>query len=266
MSLTINLNDSLIYNDPEKTTIVGYYDYNSIKRDDRIVRLRDTIRKAGGYLRATFTGSKDSFRREETDLDNILLYNMRLATSGFQVISLLKIIESDRKITLYQYDIRDNCLLNNELESIKGAFPIDANIDGSNQEERRFGVTVFFYNKFRKWLNGHREIKHFPDSHLELIIEYRGSHSLSESSFIKHAVDGIISAMQRCDEDPERLRNYMIETCDPQLCIFNGDNVIRIHENKVIWNPQDHLVYKLVVIKNPELECYLRIRIRAFNN
>ena len=243
-------------------------DYDKDKKKDIRWPLRDAvkaIRTKTGVLKAVYNGSPFNLV-QEPDIDNILLYNMRLATSGFQVISLLKIIESDRKITLYQYDIRDNCLLNNELESIKGAFPIDANIDGSNQEERRFGVTVFFYNKFRKWLNGHREIKHFPDSHLELIIEYRGSHSLSESSFIKHAVDGIISAMQRCDEDPERLRNYKIETCDPQLCIFNGDNVIRIHENKVIWNPQDHLVYKLVVIKNPGLECYLRIRIRAFNN
>ena len=261
MSLTINLNDRSIYENPEKATIIGYNDYNRIRDDPRIKSFLASIKEQanGHHLKATFTGSYNAFRSPKTDLDNFLLYNMRLSTSGFQSITLEKIIIPNATDIKYEY------FINNEQEELVGEYSIVAEINGI--EYRGTNVTVFFYNKFREWLcerNG--SIQSFNASPIELIIEYNGPHTLSESSFLKHAVDGIVSAMQRCNLNSEELNPRNVYPIDTDLSILNGDNVISIRNERVNWHPQDHLVYKLVVIKNPGLECYLRIRIRAFNN
>ena len=272
MSVTIKVNGTILKTFDSSERGYRYFSYKEMQ-NNRVIRiaLQSNINlergKNKGVLEAIFYGSENAFNGrmpDEPDLDNILLYNMDLSTSKFQIICLEKRIEPNRTDTLYEYNVKDSSV-EDVLQKLGNDYTINAEIDGDSQEERRLGVTVFFYNQFRKWLTTNKCNTSFGSSSFELVIEYNGHHSLSESSFIKHAVDGTVSAMQKCDFNRiEELKLKHVDPGKPELAILDGENVISFgRNNNVNWHPQDHLISKLVVIKNPNLEHYLRIRVKA---
>lgn len=266
MSVTIKVNGIKTFDSSERG--YRYFSYSEIKnnkptRNELQTKINEERGENKGLLEAIFYGSENAFNGRKPDIDNILLYNMGLSTKSFQIICLEKKIEQNRD-TLYEYNVKDSSV-EDVLQKLGNDYTINAEIDGDSQEERRLGVTVFFYNQFRKWLTTNKCNTSFGSSSFELVIEYNGHHSLSESSFIKHAVDGTVSAMQSCDiYNIEELNQKHVFPIDPEFDILDGENVISIGiNNNVNWHPQDHLISKLVVIKNPKLEHYLRIRVKA---
>ncbi|MBQ3831208.1 MAG: hypothetical protein II813_09880 [Spirochaetales bacterium] len=272
MSVTIKVNGTILKTFDSSERGNRYFSYSEIKknkptRNELQTKINEERGENKGLLEAIFYGSENAFNGrmpDEPDLDNILLYNMDLSTSIFDIIYLEKKIDSNRTDTLYEYNVKDSSV-EDVLQKLGNDYTINAEIDGDSQEERCLGVTIFFYNKFREWLTTSKINTSFGDSPFELVIEYNGHHSLSESSFIKHAVDGTVSAMQKCDFNRiEELKLKHVDPGKPELAILDGENVISIgRNNNVNWHPQDHLISKLVVIKNPRLKHYLRIRVKA---
>ncbi len=267
MSVIIKVNGMETFFSREREN--RYFSYNEMQnnrdiRNDLKSNINQERGENKGVLEAIFYGSENAFNGRNPDIDNILLYNMGLSTKSFQIICLEKKIEQNRD-TLYEYNVKDSSV-EDVLQKLGNDYTINADIDGNSKEERCLGVTIFFYNKFREWLTTSKINTSFGNSPFELVIEYNGHHSLSESSFIKHAVDGTVSAMQSCDRNLfEELERHNVCPKVPELAILDGENVICINEmtNRVNWHPQDHLIKKLVVIKNPNLEHYMRIRIKA---
>lgn len=267
MSVTIKVNGTILNTFDLRNRYFSYNEMQNIREIRNALQLNINLErgKNKGVLEAIFYGSENAFNGRNPDIDNILLYNMGLSTKSFQIIYLEKRIEQNRRTdTLYEYNVI-NSSVKDVLRTLGNDYTINAEIDGDSQEERILGVTRFFYNKFREWLTTSKINTSFGDSPFELVIEYKGYHSLSESSFIKHAVDGTVSAMQRCDiYSIEELNQKHVFPIDPEFAILDGENVISIgRNNNVNWHPQDHLISKLVVIKNPGLEHYLRIRVKA---
>lgn len=223
---------------PDRNKFFSYQGNGGIDINDRSW-LKDELAMCNSatLLEAVFSGSRYSFNRIEPDLDNILLYNMGISTRSYKAVVLEKDISQEKnQPIIYKYSTFEKDLEISESDNNYLIKTCSLNIENRSVES--------FYRAFRGWLIKKAKTidvvslrDEFSNKRLELVIEYNGRYSLSESSFIKPAVDGIISALQT--------DNTEFGFPNTDLCILTGNSA----KNERGWSPMDDLVNKLVVVK-----------------
>ena len=219
------------------------------------------------YLYACYTGRDDN----GADLDNVLLYNTGLKTNFFRGIILERNRESDGSGIDYEYDFQTkeefySCL--NKRIVPDREYLIDTGfLDLKNEPAAEGGKVVHFYNLFRKWLcdSPTERIKdmgnNLQNKDFEMVIHYNGPSDFSESGFIKRIIDGVVSAMEAFNP---KQGHRVIDGIDPIICpevsVLNSENHYTL--NGKGWNPQDHLLRRLVLIKGNPHDKSVRIMIR----
>lgn len=242
----------------EKEHNRNYFGYNVIKYNENEQRcFKSPIEDGEGVLYASFSGPEGVFGKREPDLDNLLLYNMKLEPRNYRAVILEKKLSPDNKTnTEYNYQIGST------VPDISGEFVIDTGYLFFTKEPTGEGdKVIFFYNLFREWLCKQKEKdinsieENLKDKDFGMAIYYNGQSNLSESGFIKRVIDGVISAMEAFNPSTRIRDNYRqaIDRGDinPGCCktsVLPSDNHFTINGNG--WNPQDHLLNKVVIIKN----------------
>ena len=236
-----------------------YFSYRDYANNVEVREMLSNNLNIEGSFKATFRGSNNAFyRNREPDLDNILLYNMGI-TRAYDSFVLEKDIGPQYENVEYFYIVREN--VSTEDYDDSSAYSLDTGYLELTDNREVYN----YYNSFREWLSRQSEFdmerykKLFNGKRLELVIKYKGHYQISEYPFIKHAVDGIVSALQRNNRNKKNVNPQ-----SPAMCVLEGNEAITASGR---WNPQDDLLDKIIVIKEEaNNDNFIHIRIRSIGN
>ena len=216
------------------------------------------------FLFAKYTGRDD----HGADIDNVLLYNTGLNPKNVAGMILERDRESKSEGFCYEYSFCSEEEFDRLLEERTGEYVVDTGwLENTNEPGGEGAKVVHFYNLFRKWLCSLNETvlnnksAQLNNGDFEMVVLYNGESVFSESGFVKRIVDGVISAMEAFNPKQNCKKIEGICSGRNEVSLLNsGNNHYTI--NGKGWNPQDHLLGRLILKKDAENDNCVRIMIR----